>query len=130
VPKKCLSDNRAFLIATKTKPMTISHAGPLGAFIRTFYDARRTASRAGDMTPLTPFIAPDVRWTEPQVGDHMGKLEGRDAVLDMIGRALATTGGSFDLRVEKTIETGIHVAALIDWSADKKGQPIAGQGRN
>ncbi len=107
--------------------MTTSHAGSLDAFIRAFYDARRIASRTGDMTALATFIAPDVRWTEPQVGDHMGDLEGRGAVLDMIGRALAATGGSFELNVAKTVETASHVSALIDWSADKNGQRIQGQ---
>ena len=73
--------------------------GPLGHFVRAFYDARRAAGCAGDPNPLHRFIAADVRWREPDVGVHMGLLEGRDAVLDMIRRALDTTGGSFELRV-------------------------------
>ena len=60
--------------------------GPLGEFIRAFYDARRTAARTGDLSLLHSFIAADVRWSEPDVGAHMGVLEGRDAVLDMIRR--------------------------------------------
>ena len=51
--------------------------GPLGRFIRTFYDARRTASRTGDLGQLDPFIATEVRWCEPDVGAHMGVLDGR-----------------------------------------------------
>ena len=49
--------------------------GPLGRFIRTFYDARRRASRTGDLSLLDPFIAADVRWTEPDVGAHMSGPE-------------------------------------------------------
>lgn len=101
--------------------------GPLSIFIRAFYDARREAARAGNLDALVPYIAADVRWIEPDVGDHMGALQGRDAVLDMIRRALATTGGSFDLSVTETLETGRHVAALIDWTADKDGHRIQGQ---
>lgn len=102
-------------------------SGPLGRFVREFYEARRAASRTGDLSALAPFIVPDVRWTEPDVGGHMGELRGRDAVLDMIRRALATTGGSFDLRVTATVETGSHVAALIAWSAEKGGGRIEGR---
>ncbi len=63
--------------------------GPLGRFIRAFYDARR----AGDPVSLRPFMAADIRWSEPDVGAHMGERRGRDAVLDMIRRALDTTDG-------------------------------------
>ena len=100
---------------------------PLGHFIRAFYDARRTASRTGDLSLLEPFIGPDVRWSEPDVGSHMGALDGRDAVLDMIHHALRTTGGTFDLRVTSTLETSSHVAASIAWSATKGGRRIDGE---
>jgi ketosteroid isomerase-like protein len=102
-------------------------SSPLADFIRAFYDARSAARRSGDPSGLAPFISDDVRWQEPQVGDHMGLLSGRQAVLDMIRRALDTTGGSFDLSVTSTLETGSHVAALIDWSAEKDGHTIRGQ---
>ena len=101
--------------------------GPLGRFVRAFYDARRAASRTGDLSLLEPFIAADVRWSEPDVGAHMGLLEGRDAVLDMLRRALETTGGTFDLRVTSTLETPSHVAASIAWSATKGGLRIEGE---
>ena len=50
------------------------------------------------------------------MGAHMGVLEGRGAVLDMIRRALETTGGSFDLHVTSSVETSSHVAASVAWS--------------
>ena len=101
--------------------------GPLGRLIRAFYYARRTGSRTGELSLLHRFIAADVRWSEPNVGAHMGILEGRDAVLDMIRRALDTTGGSFDLRVISTTETSTHVAAAVAWSAVKEGRRIEGE---
>lgn len=102
-------------------------SGPLGRFVRDFYDARREAGRTGDLSALAPFIAPDADWQEPDVGAHMGDLRGRDAVLDMIRRALAATGGTFDLRVAATVETGSHVAALVAWSAERDGRRIDGR---
>jgi ketosteroid isomerase-like protein len=101
--------------------------GPLGAFIHDFYDARRDARDRGEPDALAAYIAEEVRWIEPEVGAHMGVLEGRDAVLDMIRRAQETTGGTFDLSVTSTVETLSHVAAVIDWSADKDARPIHGQ---
>ena len=101
--------------------------GPLGRLIRDFYDARREASRSGNLSLLAPFLAADVRWNEPDVGDHMGFLEGPEAVFDMIGRALEATDGSFELAVSRTVETGSHVAALIVWSATRNGQKIEGR---
>ena len=100
-------------------PVDSRAPGPLGTVIRAFYDARHASSRTGDLSLLDPFIAADVRWCEPDVGAHMGVLEGRDAVLDMIRRALETTAGSLDLRVTSTVETATHVAAAVGWSAVK-----------
>lgn len=104
-----------------------SAPGPLGRFVRAFYDARRAASRSGGLAALEAFIAPEVDWREPDVGGHMGTLRGRGAVLGMVRRALATTGGSFDLRVVSTVETGSHAAALIAWSAERDGRRIEGR---
>ena len=101
--------------------------------------ARSAVSSAPFTTPAAPRRAaatsprskPSSRRTcagaEPDVGDHMGDLRGRAAVLGMIRRALAATGGTFDLRVTATVETGSHVAALIAWSAEKDGGRIEGR---
>ena len=101
--------------------------GPHGRFIRAFYDARREASRSGDPRPLERFIASDVRWSEPNVGAHMGVLRGRAAVLDMIRRARDASEGSFDLRITHTVEDRDHVAASVAWSAERDGRLIAGR---
>jgi len=76
---------------------------------------------------LHHFLAKDVRWIEPTVGDHMGELYGRDSVLDMIGRALSTTGGTFSLRVAQGIEVAGHCSVVINWSASKSGETITGR---
>ena len=48
-------------------------------------------------------------------------------MLDVCHRALATTGGTFDLRVTDAIETASNDAALITWSARKNGHLIEGR---
>lgn len=100
-------------------------AGAAAELVREFYAAR--AAAGADPAPLAEFIADDVRWSEPEVGDHMGALEGRTAVLDMMARAQAATGGTFRLEISDMVETGHHVAAAIHWSARKAGRQIEGR---
>ena len=91
--------------------------------IRDFYAARAR----GDVEALRAFIANDVCWREPTVGDHMGELNGADAVIDMISRALATTGGTFALEVGDGVEVDGHCSVVINWSAEKSGSVIHGR---
>lgn len=91
--------------------------------VRRFYAARQD----GDPQLLRPFLRPDVRWTEPHVGDHMGALVGVDAVLDMIDRAQATTAGTFSLEVTQVIETANTCAAVIAWTAAKGEKTVRGR---
>ncbi|GMN15027.1 nuclear transport factor 2 family protein [Altererythrobacter sp. MTPC7] len=102
--------------------MSIDHQSP-AELVYAFYKARQ----ANDPDALRVWLADDVRWNEPVVGDHMGQLRGADAVVDMLKGALATTGGTFTLRVASTVETGNHCAAVVDWSADKNNRTIRGQ---
>lgn len=98
--------------------------GSPGALVRRFYATR---AQAGDPEALRPFLAPDVDWIEPDVGAHMGRLPGAEAVLDMIRRAQATTGGTFRLAVVETVETRTHCAALVAWSAERDGRAVRGR---
>ncbi|MEM7255435.1 MAG: nuclear transport factor 2 family protein [Pseudomonadota bacterium] len=91
--------------------------------IERFYDARA----AGDIDAVGQFIAPDVVWREPSVGEHMGELLGRDAVLDMMRRAQATTGGTFSLRVKEGVAVDGHCSVVVQWSATKNGRTLDGR---
>lgn len=91
--------------------------------VRAFYQARE----ANDPDSLRAWLTNEVRWVEPVVGNHMGHLQGADAVVDMFKRALATTAGTFSLRVAETVETETHCAAVIEWKADKNGRTIHGR---
>ncbi len=95
-----------------------------GALVRRFYAARAGADRP---EALHRFLAPDVDWAEPEVGAHMGRLRGAEAVLGMIGRARAATGGTFRLEVVETVETRSHCAAVIAWSAERDGRAVEGR---
>ena len=80
----------------------------------------------GPPAAIRPLLHPDVRWREPEVGDHMGELRGAEAVIDLIERAQTTTRGTFSLAVESTLETDSHCAAVIAWSAEKDGTVLRG----
>ncbi len=97
--------------------------GP-SALVRRFYAAR---AAAGDPEALRPFLAPDVDWAEPEVGVHMGRLPGAEAVFDMIRRAQSATGSTFRLEVVETVETRTHCAALVAWSAERDGGAVQGR---
>jgi len=94
-----------------------------GGLIRRFYAARRS----GDLAAVAEMLARDVVWREPSVENYMGELIGADAVIDMMQRALATTGGTFRLEVAELIEVAGHCAAVIAWSADKGDTRIEGR---
>ena len=95
----------------------------LADLVREFYRLRAAGDRAG----IAQLLAAGVEWTEPEIGDHLGRLVGRDAVLDMMARAAATTGGTFRLDVAATTETARHCAAVIRWHAVKGARAIDGE---
>lgn len=95
-----------------------------GALVRRFYAARLGT---GGPEALRPFLSPEVDWVEPDVGEHMGRLSGVEAVLDMIGRAQAATAGTFRLEVVDTVESRTHCAALVAWSAERDGRRLQGR---
>jgi hypothetical protein len=96
--------------------------GP-AALVREFYALRRR----NEPELLRPWLHPALRWCEPEVGRHMGVLQGPDQVIDMMHRALAATSSSFRLEVAATIETATHCSTVIHWSAEKPGGPVRGQ---
>ena len=59
------------------------------ALVKKFYDLRKQ----NDPDLLRSRLAPNVRWCEPEVGNHMGVLEGVDAVIDMVPRAFRAQTG-------------------------------------
>lgn len=102
--------------------MTTDHVKP-DELVQRFYALRRN----GDPESLRPLIHEEVVWREPEVEGHMGELRGADAVIDMIRRALETTGGSFRLEIQSLVATDSDCAAVIGWRADKDGKQIEGR---
>jgi ketosteroid isomerase-like protein len=99
-------------------------AGGAAALARRFYATR---AAAGDAEALRPFLAPGVEWVEPEVGAHMERLSGADAVLGTIRCAQAATGGSFRPTIVETVEAATCCAALVAWSAERGGRAVRGR---
>ncbi len=91
--------------------------------IRAFYAARKVCKPE----ELRRWLAADVRWSEPVVENHMGFLQGADAVIDMLERASEITKGTFQLEVGQVMETGSYCSAIIHWEALKNGELVRGQ---
>lgn len=92
--------------------------------VRKLYDARN----AGDEGSIRPCLAEDVLWHEPDLeSEHTGELRGPDAVLAMISRATALTGGTFRLHPREVVANGEHAVALVEWSATQEGASLEGR---
>jgi uncharacterized protein len=91
--------------------------------IRRLYAARA----AGDLRAVGALLAGDIVWHEPGRFDYSGDHRGREAVLDLLARLRAATGGTFRLEVRDAVATGEHVAVTIHWSAERDGRRDAGQ---
>jgi ketosteroid isomerase-like protein len=72
-------------------------------------------------------LADDIVWHEPGHFDYSGDHRGRAAVLDLLARLRAATGGSFHLEARDAVATGEHVAVTIHWAAERDGRRDAGQ---
>jgi uncharacterized protein len=59
---------------------------------------------------------------------YTGTHVGSDAVIDdMLGSAMAATGGSFRLDLEQTVRHGPLVTGHVRWSATRDGRAMSGR---
>jgi tRNA(Leu) C34 or U34 (ribose-2'-O)-methylase TrmL/ketosteroid isomerase-like protein len=93
--------------------------------VRALYDARAV----GDLDAVRRLLHPRVVWREP-AGDaaYTGTHLGPDAVIgDMLGSAMAATGGTFRLDLEQTTRHGPMVACHVRWSATRGERSMSGR---
>lgn len=82
----------------------------------------------GDEESICSCLARDIVWHEPDLAsEHTGELAGPDAVLAMSSRAQEITGGTFLLRPRQIVANGEHAVALVDWSALRGEERLAGK---
>jgi ketosteroid isomerase-like protein len=96
---------------------------PVEVLVRDLYEARAR----GDLRAVREMLAEDVRWHEPELGEHTGDLRGAEAMLGMIHEAQRRTGGTFRLTVREAIQHGEQVVALVDWSSVSGGEVLEGR---
>ena len=77
----------------------------------------------GDMTALAEVLAPDVEWVIGGRTSLSGTYRGRDAVFGFLGRALAATDGTLEVRLRTLAEPepGL-VLALVRLVAQRDGR--------
>jgi uncharacterized protein len=90
--------------------------------IRDLYDAR--ARR--DWDAVRALVADDVTWHEPGDEDYSGDYRGRDAVVELLKKLLAVTGGTFELVPEAFLNSVEHSAVLVRWWAEREGRRSEG----
>ena len=72
-------------------------------------------------------LAEDIVWHEPGRFDYSGDHRGREAVLDLLARLRAATGGTFRLEARDAVATGEHVAVTVHWAAERDDHRDEGQ---
>jgi ketosteroid isomerase-like protein len=90
--------------------------------IRDLYHAR--ARR--DWNAVSSFFADQIGWHEPGEEDHSGDHLGREAVVALLQRLVAVTGGTFQLKPEAFLNSIDHSAVLVRWSAERDGRRSEG----
>jgi ketosteroid isomerase-like protein len=90
--------------------------------VRDLYDAR--ARR--DWEAVRVLVADDIVWHEPGDEDYSGDYRGREAVVGLLKKLLAVTGGTFELVPEAFLTTVEHTAVLVRWSAEREGRRSEG----
>ena len=103
------------------------HAGtsPEEQVVRALYDARGR----GDLAAARALLHPQVVWREP-AGEaaYAGTHAGPDAVVDeMLGSAMAATGGTFRVDLVQTNRHGPLVSCHVRWSATRREQEMTGR---
>jgi len=91
--------------------------------VRQLYDDRRRR----DWPAVRAALADGIVWHEPGDEDYSGDHRGAEAVLALLQRLVAVTGGTFTLEPADALVTDQHVAVRIEWSADRAGLTATGQ---
>jgi ketosteroid isomerase-like protein len=86
--------------------------------IRNLYDAR--ARR--DWDAVRVLFADEIVWHEPGEEDYSGDHRGREAVVGLLEKLVAVTGGTFELVPEAFLNSAQHSAVLVRWWAERDGR--------
>ncbi len=90
--------------------------------VRELYDAR--ARR--DWDAVRALLGDEVVWHEPGDEDYSGDHRGREAVVGLLEKLVAVTGGTFVLAPEAFLSSAEHSAVLVRWWAEREGRRSEG----
>ncbi|MDT0572959.1 nuclear transport factor 2 family protein [Streptomyces sp. DSM 3412] len=87
------------------------------------------AVQTGDMATLGELLHADIVWHQPGANQFSGERKGRDAVFQMLGSMMETSGGTFAIdKIHTLMGNGDLVAATIHFSGrhDKASMSMEG----
>jgi uncharacterized protein len=88
---------------------------------------RLYAARAGDdFDEVARLLADDIVWHEPGEFDYSGDHSGKAAVLALLRRLAAATGGTFTLEPGELLTTREYAVTVVHWSAERDGRRAEG----
>ena len=90
--------------------------------VRGLYAARAAAN----LDEVTRLLAEDIVWHEPGQFDYSGDHSGKAAVLALLRRLAAATGGTFALTPGDVLTTREYAVTIVHWSAERDGKRAEG----
>ena len=86
--------------------------------------AQIDALSRGDIATAMTFYSDDVVFHYPGRNPLSGEYRGKDQVLELLGRVMQLTKGSFRPDVHDILASDQHVAALVTVRAERDGVPV------
>jgi uncharacterized protein len=84
-----------------------------------------SAMSRGDVGAVWSMWAEDARMTIPGTSPLAGRYEGRQAIFEALGQALAQTDGNFSVELLGVLANDSYAVALHHWTAEREGRSAA-----
>jgi uncharacterized protein len=77
-----------------------------------------------DLPAMTELMTDDIKWHIP--GSHIlsGEYEGREQVLQFLGKIVQETEGTFTTEIHDLFASDDHIVALLRFRAERKGRKL------
>lgn len=79
----------------------------------------------GDLEAVRHQFSPEIIWHVSGNNPIAGKYTGIDAVMELLGRITAETGGTLNNHVHDVLSDGVHGVVLLNQKAERNGKTLS-----
>jgi ketosteroid isomerase-like protein len=108
------------MVPPVTKEDTVTHPS------QNLIQQAHAAFGRGDLDALRGQLADDIKWHVHGVGPLAGDYEGVTAVMGLLGKIVALSGGSARLELHDVLNSADHTVSLVTISAERNGKQFQG----